>query len=70
MFPPVFIPEKQTECIVDFALSKITPSTKKVLELGCGTGAIILSLAKICKQVILLVRLNREGILIQNDLNV
>lgn len=51
MFPPVFIPEKQTESIVDFAMSKITPSTRKVLELGCGTGAIILSLAKMCKQV-------------------
>lgn len=43
----VLIPRPETECLVEAALSVLSPSSfpKRILELGTGSGAVILSLA-------------------------
>ena len=52
--PPIFIPEEQTEILVDLLLKHIERSSSKVctvLEVGCGVGAISLSLLRSCNSV-------------------
>ncbi|XP_014232997.1 hemK methyltransferase family member 1-like isoform X1 [Trichogramma pretiosum] len=47
----IFIPESQTEVLVDLLLKHIAQSCSSVcgvLEIGCGVGAVSLSLAKSC----------------------
>ncbi|XP_042874961.1 MTRF1L release factor glutamine methyltransferase-like [Penaeus japonicus] len=52
MRPPVFIPRPETECLVEKALELLRGiSTPKVLEIGCGSGAISLSLLKSVKDL-------------------
>lgn len=47
MRPPVFIPRPETESLVEKALEHLQSiSAPKVLEIGCGSGAISLSLLK------------------------
>lgn len=49
MEPPVFIPRPETEILVEYLLKRILDSKKdtcKVLEIGCGSGAICLSLLR------------------------
>ncbi|XP_008210371.2 MTRF1L release factor glutamine methyltransferase [Nasonia vitripennis] len=49
---PIFIPERQTEILVDLLLKHVDRSCSKichVLEIGCGAGAISLSLLRSCK---------------------
>ncbi|XP_001602562.2 MTRF1L release factor glutamine methyltransferase [Nasonia vitripennis] len=44
--PPIFIPRPETEILVDFLLTRISDSANKnknILEIGCGSGAISLS---------------------------
>jgi release factor glutamine methyltransferase len=56
--PPIFIPRPETEILVDISLTNIaTFQTDKcnILEIGCGSGAICLSLLhsnkKVCKVI-------------------
>lgn len=46
--PPIFIPRPETEQLVDLVLEKIlnesTKSTKSIMEIGCGSGAISLAI--------------------------
>lgn len=48
--PAVLIPRPDTECLVEQALARLpaanTPPARQVLELGTGSGAIILALAR------------------------
>ena len=45
MRPPVFIPRPETESLVEIGLNRISNTSKpRVLEIGCGTGAISLSM--------------------------
>ncbi|KAK7915905.1 hypothetical protein WMY93_011666 [Mugilogobius chulae] len=48
MRPPVFIPRPETEELVEFVLSDLKEKTGSlsILEVGCGSGAISLSLLK------------------------
>ena len=47
MTPPVFIPRPETEEIVELMLQQIDIEEKmRILEIGCGSGAIALSLLK------------------------
>ena len=47
MRPPVFIPRPETEDLVGFVLQELEGlKGQRVLEVGCGSGAISLSLAK------------------------
>ena len=53
--PPVFIPRPETEILVDHALKLIDQMKKsrcQILEIGCGSGAICLSLLHANKNVI------------------
>ncbi|XP_054260098.1 MTRF1L release factor glutamine methyltransferase [Macrosteles quadrilineatus] len=49
MTPPVFIPRPETEQLVELVLEKATPDST-ILEIGCGSGAICLSLLKALPQ--------------------
>lgn len=54
MCPPVFIPRPETEQLVDIVLSHISKSSNSIehiLDIGCGTGAICLSLASSTSKV-------------------
>lgn len=52
MRPPVFIPRPETESLVEKALEHLQSiSAPKVLEIGCGSGAISLSLLKCMNEV-------------------
>ena len=54
LVPPVFIPRPETEILVDFVLKRISSANLnscKVLEVGCGSGAISLALLHACKKV-------------------
>lgn len=52
MRPPVFIPRPETESLVEKALEHMQGiSAPKVLEIGCGSGAISLSLLKCMNEV-------------------
>lgn len=46
--PPIFIPRPETELLVDLVLEKIEKSdltcNDRILEIGCGSGAISLSI--------------------------
>ncbi|XP_014205147.1 hemK methyltransferase family member 1 [Copidosoma floridanum] len=47
--PPIFIPRPETEVLVDYSLKSINNLKNKscsILEIGCGSGAISLSLLK------------------------
>jgi len=46
--PPVFIPRPETEAIVDIVLENLPKRSEsaKILEIGCGSGVISISLAK------------------------
>lgn len=44
------IPRPDTECLVDLALQRLPSSGGRILDLGTGTGAIALALAKECPQ--------------------
>ena len=46
MEPPIFIPRPETETLVDVFLQKLDAKNgkSKVLEIGCGSGAICLSI--------------------------
>lgn len=47
MVPPVFIPRPETEELVELILQQVDITKKmKILEIGCGSGAISLSLLK------------------------
>ena len=52
--PKVLIPSPETECLVEGALSALkrlnTPGPKHILDLGTGSGAIILAVASECPQ--------------------
>lgn len=46
LVPPIFIPRPETEILVDIVLKHVlTTQSSKVLEVGCGSGAISLALA-------------------------
>lgn len=54
LVPPVFIPRPETEILVDFVLKRLNTSQAsehEILEIGCGSGAISLSIAHTCKKV-------------------
>lgn len=44
--PTSLIPRPDTECLVEFALERLINKSARVLDLGTGSGAIALSLAK------------------------
>lgn len=44
--PCTLIPRPDTECLVEFALARLAKGKGSVLDLGTGTGAIALSIAK------------------------
>lgn len=45
MCPPVFIPRPETEQLVDLVVEG-APKNAVILEVGCGSGAVSLSLIK------------------------
>ncbi|XP_033333590.1 hemK methyltransferase 1 [Megalopta genalis] len=54
LVPPIFIPRPETEILVDFVLKRIDTLQRieqKVLEVGCGSGAISLAIARANKTV-------------------
>lgn len=55
LVPPVFIPRPETEILVEILLKVISSvdgvDKLDVLEIGCGSGAISLSLLKSCEKV-------------------
>ena len=55
---PVFIPEQQTEILVDLLLNCIDQSGSEiftVLEIGCGSGAICTAILRSCSSVRLII---------------
>ncbi|XP_043283515.1 MTRF1L release factor glutamine methyltransferase [Venturia canescens] len=54
LVPPVFIPRPETELLVDFIIKRLNSESLneyKILEIGCGSGAISLALLHTCKKV-------------------
>lgn len=52
MVPPVFIPRPETEQLVELALARLRGlEAPRVLEIGCGSGAISLALLHALPQV-------------------
>lgn len=56
LIPPIFIPRPETEILVDFVLKRISTGNYPefscdILEIGCGSGAISLSILQTCKKV-------------------
>ncbi|XP_011687236.1 PREDICTED: hemK methyltransferase family member 1-like [Wasmannia auropunctata] len=54
LVPPIFIPRPETEILVDFVLKRLSSSQAdscKILEIGCGSGAMSLALAHACKRI-------------------
>ncbi|XP_078043190.1 hemK methyltransferase 1 [Augochlora pura] len=54
LVPPIFIPRPETEILVDFVLKRMESLQRieqKVLEVGCGSGAISLAIAHANKTV-------------------
>lgn len=52
--PPIFIPRPETEILVEFLIKRINELGNKsceILEIGCGSGAICLSLLHTKKNV-------------------
>ena len=49
--PAVLIPRPETELLVEKALELVSDSSKRVLDLGTGSGAIAVALAHECKTV-------------------
>lgn len=45
------IPRPDSECLVEHALTRVSSKTRKILDLGTGTGAIALALARECPGV-------------------
>ena len=45
------IPRSETEVLVELVLSKVEHDTRSLLDLGTGTGAIALAVAKECHQL-------------------
>ncbi|QJC36402.1 peptide chain release factor N(5)-glutamine methyltransferase [Enterobacteriaceae endosymbiont of Donacia simplex] len=75
--PYVLIPRKDTEILVDIVLKKININTKKILDLGTGSGAISLAIASkynfinitatdISKKIISLAKYNANKLHINN----
>ena len=53
--PDTLIPRPDTETLVEAALAKISPQEKsQILDLGTGTGAIALAIAKHCPQTLVM----------------
>ena len=53
--PDTLIPRADTETLVQAALAKISPQEKsQILDLGTGTGAIALAIAKHCPQTLVM----------------
>lgn len=50
MIPPVFIPRPETESLVNIVIEN-TKSLNSALEIGCGSGAISISLLNEVKNV-------------------
>lgn len=52
LVPPVFIPRPETEQLVELAIEKLKElEAPRVLEIGCGSGAISLALLHALPQV-------------------
>ncbi|EZA46842.1 hemK methyltransferase family member 1 [Ooceraea biroi] len=54
LVPPIFIPCPETEMLVDIVLKRLNSlqvENCEMLEIGCGSGAISLSLAHACKKI-------------------
>ncbi|XP_043477719.1 MTRF1L release factor glutamine methyltransferase-like isoform X2 [Leptopilina heterotoma] len=56
LIPPIFIPRPETEILVDFVLKRISTGNYPdfscdILEIGCGSGAISLSILQTCKKL-------------------
>ncbi len=49
--PDTLIPRSETELLVELAISKVSEQTKHILDLGTGTGAIALAVARECPLV-------------------
>lgn len=60
--PGVFIPRPETESVVDLALSRIAGKTaSRVLEIGTGSGAIAISIARESGATVTAVELSEEA---------
>lgn len=60
LVPPVFIPRPETEMLVHYVLKALNTSENKkpeILEIGCGSGAVTLSIAHTNASVIIVASL-------------